>query len=324
MKPRISPIAALALALGFAAADHGRAQEYPAKPIRLIISSSPGSGVDTIARAVAQRMSEALGVQIIPDNRAGGGGTIGVQAVAKSPGDGYTLLMGAPSFTVNATLVKPPPYEFPRDFAAIGQATTAPYIVVVHPSLPVKSVKELIALARARPGQLNFGSGGTGNSTHLTGEYFKHLTQTDIVHIPYKGSGPAVVDPVSGQVQVTFASVASVLRFVQGDRLRALAVTSPERYAQLPEVPTMREAGVADVQLTSWYGLLAPAGTPPGVVKKIASDLAAVMASPALAKGFGAQGLDMVHDSPAEFAEFIREEAGKYARIAKAARIEQE
>jgi tripartite-type tricarboxylate transporter receptor subunit TctC len=220
MKLGISSIAALALVLGFAAADDGYAQEYPAKPIRLIISSSPGSGVDTIARAVAQRMSEALGVQVIPDNRAGGGGTIGVQAVAKAPGDGYTLLMGAPSFTVNATLVKPPPYEFPRDFAAIGQATTAPYIVVVHPSLPVKSVKELIALAKARPGQLNFGSGGTGNSTHLTGEYFKHLTQTNIVHVPYKGSGPAVVDLLGGHIQLMFANLVAVPNVVRGLRER--------------------------------------------------------------------------------------------------------
>ena len=240
MKPSI---AALALLLGFAAADDGHAQEYPAKPIRLIISSSPGSGVDTIARAVAQRMSEALGVQIIPDNRAGGGGTIGVQAVAKAPADGYTLLMGAPSFTVNAMLVKPPPYEFPRDFAAIGQATTAPYIVVVHPSLPVKSVKELIALAKARPGQLNFGSGGTGNSTHLTGEYFKHLTQTNIVHVPYKGSGPAVVDLLGGHIQLMFANLVAVLPNVKSGKLRGLATTGAARPRALPEIPTVVEAG---------------------------------------------------------------------------------
>ena len=222
MKLRISSITALALVLGFAAADDGYAQEYPAKAIRLIISSSPGSGVDTIARAVAQRMSEALSVQIIPDNRAGGGGTDRRAGRSQSAGDGYTLLMGAPSFTVNATLVKPPPYEFPRDFAAIGQATTAPYIVVVHPALPVKSVKELIALAKARPGQLNFGSGGTGNSTHLTGEYFEHLTQTNIVHVPYKGSGPAVVDLLGGHIQLMFANLVAVLPNVKSGKLRGL------------------------------------------------------------------------------------------------------
>jgi tripartite-type tricarboxylate transporter receptor subunit TctC len=181
-----------------------------------------------------------------------------------------------------------------------------------------------VALAKARPGALSYSSSGQGSVHQFAGELFKLRTGADIVHIPYKGSGPATADAVSGQVQVTFASVASVLRFVQSGRLRALAVTSPQRSPQLAAVPTMQEAGVAGVQLTSWYGLLAPAGTPAAVLDKIAADLAAVMASPALANGFSAQGLDLVRDTPAQFAAFIREEGEKYARIAKAARIEQE
>ena len=322
MKLRISSIAALALILGFAAADDGYAQEYPAKPIRLIISSSPGSGVDTIARAVAQRMSEALGVQIIPDNRAGGGGTIGVQAVAKAPGDGYTLLMGAPSFTVNAMLVKPPPYEFPRDFAAIGQATTAPYIVVVHPSLPVKSVKELIALAKARPGQLNFGSGGTGNSTHLTGEYFKHLTQTNIVHVPYKGSGPAVVDLLGGHIQLMFANLVAVLPNVKSGKLRGLATTGAVRPRALPEIPTVVEAGVPGYVMTSWFGLLAPARTPPEAITKLNGVLVKVMQERDMAEKVAADGAEPAPSRPDEFARLIAAELKVWGQVIRIANVQ--
>jgi tripartite-type tricarboxylate transporter receptor subunit TctC len=324
MMLRVSSIAALALILGFSAADDGHAQEYPAKPIRLIISSSPGSGVDTIARAVAQRMSEALGVQIIPDNRAGGGGTIGVQAVAKAPADGYTLLMGAPSFTVNAMLVKPPPYEFPRDFAAIGQATTAPYIVVVHPSLPVKSVKELIALARARPGQLNFGSGGTGNSTHLTGEYFKHLTQTNIVHIPYKGSGPAVADLLGGHIQLMFANLVAVLPNVKSGKLRGLATTGAVRPRALPDLPTVVEAGVPGYVMTSWFGLLAPARTPPEAITKLNGVLVKVMQERDMAEKVAADGAEPAPSRPDEFARLIAAELKVWGQIIRIANVQPE
>jgi tripartite-type tricarboxylate transporter receptor subunit TctC len=315
-------VAALAIILGFPAAHDGHAQEYPAKPIRLIISSSAGSGVDTIGRAVAQRMSEVLGVQIIPDNRAGGGGTIGVQVVAKAPGDGYTLLMGAPSFTVNATLVKPPPYEFPRDFAAIGQATTAPYIVVVHPSLPVKSVKELVALAKARPGQLNFGSGGTGNSTHLTGEYFKHLTQTHIVHVPYKGSGPAVVDLLGGHIQLMFANLVAVLPNVKSGRLRGLATTGAVRPRALPEIPTVVEAGVPGYIMTSWFGLLAPRGTPQEAITKLNGVLVKVMQERDMAEKVAADGADPAPSSPDEFARLIVAELKVWGQVIRIANVQ--
>jgi tripartite-type tricarboxylate transporter receptor subunit TctC len=324
MKPRISSILALALILGFSVADGGYAQEYPTKPIRLVISSSPGSGVDTIARAVAQRMGDALGVQIIPDNRAGGGGTIGVQAVAKAPADGYTLLMGAPSFTVNATLVKPPPYEFPRDFAAIGQATTAPYIVVVHPSLPVKSVKELIALAKARPGQLDFGSGGTGNSTHLTGEYFKHLTQTNIVHIPYKGSGPAVVDLLGGHIHLMFANLVAVLSNVKSGKLRGLATTGAVRPRALPEIPTVVEAGVPGYVMTSWFGLLAPARTPPEAITKLNGVLVKVMQERDMAEKVAADGAEPAPSRPDEFARLIAAELKVWGQIIRIANVQPE
>ena len=269
-------------------------------------------------------MSEALGVQIIPDNRAGGGGTIGVQAVAKAPGDGYTLLMGAPSFTVNATLVKPPPYEFPRDFAAIGQATTAPYIVVVHPSLPVKSVKELIALAKARPGQLNFGSGGTGNSTHLTGEYFKHLTQTNIVHVPYKGSGPAVVDLLGGHIQLMFANLVAVLPNVKSGKLRGLATTGAVRPRALPEIPTVVEAGVPGYVMTSWFGLLAPARTPPEAITKLNGVLVKVMQERDMAEKVAADGADPAPSRPDEFARLIAAELKVWGQVIRIANVQPE
>jgi tripartite-type tricarboxylate transporter receptor subunit TctC len=324
MKLRISSIVALALVLGCAVADDGYAQEYPAKPIRLIISSSSGSGVDTIGRAVAQRMSEALGVQIIPDNRPGGGGTIGVQTAAKAPGDGYALLMAAPSFTINAMLVKPPPYEFPRDFAAIGQATTAPYIVVVHPSLPVKSVKELIALAKARPGELNFGSGGTGNSTHLTGEYFKHLTQTNIVHVPYKGSGPAVVDLLGGHIQLMFANLVAVLPNVKSGKLRGLATTGAARPRALPEIPTVVEAGVPGYVMTSWFGLLAPARTPPEAITKLNGVLVKVMQERDMAERVAADGAEPAPSRPDEFARLIAAELKVWGEVIRIANVQPE
>ena len=314
--------AALLLAL-FAAACG--AQGFPDRPVRILVGYPPGGGTDLVARLVAQPLGERWGQPVVVENRPGAAAIIATEAVVKAKPDGYVLLMAyATELAVNPATFKKLPYDPLRDLMPIARLGAAPLVMAVHPSLPAKSVAELVALAKGKPGALSYSSSGQGSVHHFAGELFKLRAGADIVHIPYKGSGPATADAVSGQVQVTFASVASVLRFVQSDRLRALAVTSPGRSPQLPGVPTMREAGLADVQLTSWYGLLAPAGTPPDVARKIAADLAAVMASPALAKGFAAQGLDMVHDTPAQFADFIREEAGKYARIAKAARIEQE
>src|SRR5205085_12194495 len=229
---------------------------------------SPGSGVDIVARLVAQRMSELIGVQIVADNRAGAGGIIGVQIAAKSAPDGYTLLMAAPSFTINATLMHPAPYEPIRDFTPVGQATTSQYMIVVHPSVPAQSLKELIALARARPGKLNYGSGGPGNSTHLAGEYFKSLANVDIVHVPYKGSGPAIVDLLGGQIQLMFANIVAVVAPIKSGKLRALAGSGPKRSLALPDIPTAVEAGLPGYVVTSWFGLLAPARTPSSVVVK--------------------------------------------------------
>ncbi len=314
--------AALLAALLFAAAA---AAEYPERPVRILVGYPPGGGTDLGARLVAQPLGERWGQPIVVENRPGAAAIIATEAVVKAKPDGYVLLMAyATELAVNPATFRKLPYDPLRDLAPIARLGAAPLVMAVHPSLPAQTVAELVALAKAKPGALSYSSSGQGSVHQFAGELFKLRTGADIVHIPYKGSGPATADAVSGQVQVTFASVASVLRFVQSGRLRALAVTSPQRSPQLAAVPTMQEAGVAGVQLTSWYGLLAPAGTPAAVLDKIAADLAAVMASPALANGFSAQGLDLVRDTPAQFAAFIREEGEKYARIAKAARIEQE
>ena len=319
MKPVVRFFVCIAL-LAFSV--HVTAQDYPSRPIRLIIASSPGSGVDTIGRVVAQRMGEAMGVQMIVDNRAGGGGAIGVQAAAKSPADGYTLLMGAPSFTINATLVRPPPYDAVRDFTAVGQATTSPYIVVVHPSLPVRSVKELIALARSRPGQLNFGSGGTGNSTHLTGEYFKSLTRIDIVHVPYKGSGPGVTDLLGGHIQLMFANLVAVLPLVKSGKLRGLATTGATRPRALPELPTVVEAGVPGYVMTSWFGLLAPARTPQDIIARLNGVLMAVMRERDMLEKVAADGAEPAPSRPDEFARLIAAELTVWAKVIKAAGLQ--
>jgi len=294
------------------------AQDYPNRPIRLIVASSPGSGVDIVARLVAQRISEVLASPIVVDNRAGAGGAIGVQLAAKAPADGYTLLMAAPSFTVNAILMRPAPYDV-RDFSPVGQVTTSQYVVVVHPSLPVRSIKELISLAKAQPGRLNFGSGGPGNSTHLAGEYFKSLANVNIVHVPYKGSGPAIVDLLGGQTQLMFANVVAVLTQVKSGKLRGLATSGARRAASLPELPTVIEAGVPGYVVTSWFGIVAPARTPSDAIAKLNNALANVMRERDMLDRIAAEGAEPAPSRPDEFGKLIAAELGTWARVIKAA-----
>ena len=301
------------------------AQNYPDRAVRILVGYPPGGGTDLVARLVAHPLSERWKQPVVVENRPGANAIIATEAVVKAKPDGYTLLMAyATELAVNPATFKKLPYDPVRDLAPIAQLASAPLVMAVHPSVPSSTVEELVALAKAKPGALSYSSSGNGSVHHFAGELFKLRTGTDIVHIPYKGSGPATADAVSGQVQVTFASVASVLRFVQSGRLRALAVTSPQRSAQLPTVPTAIESGLADVELTSWYGLLAPAGTSPELLRRLAADVAAALAAPEVKKGFEVQGLDVAQSSPAAFAEFIREEAAKYARIARAGSIQQD
>ena len=324
--PRVfsSPVVIACLAALAATTQQASAQIYPAKPVRLVVSLAPSGGVDITSRLFAQKLSEHVGQQVVVENRPGAGGAVAGDLVAKAPADGYTLLTASIAYAVIPSSHKNLAYDPVRDLTPVAQLASAPLVLAVHPSLQAQTVEELIALSKSKPASLSYSSSGNGSVHHFAGELFKLRTGADLLHVPYKGSGPAAADAVSGQVQVTFASVASVLRFVQSGRLRALAVTSRERSAQLPSVPTAIESGLAEVELTSWYGLLAPAATPHELIRKLAADLNGVLAAAEVKKGFEVQGLEVAQSSPAAFAEFIRQEAAKYARIAQAGNIQQE
>jgi len=256
-------VKALSLLLLALAVDHAFAQgtAYPAKPVRIVVPSSPGGGTDILARLLAQKLTENLGQQFVVENRPGAGQIIGIEAVARSAPDGYTLLMAASAIVINEVLYKKPPYDTLRDFAPITLGASLPNILVVHPALPAKSVRELIALAKARPGMLNYSSAGSGTSPHLSMELFRIMSGITLTHIPYKGTGPATVDLVAGQVQLSMPNVLTALPQIKGGKLRALGVTSAKRASGLPDIPAIAEAGVPGYEAIQWYGLLAPAGT---------------------------------------------------------------
>jgi tripartite-type tricarboxylate transporter receptor subunit TctC len=310
---------AIVLAAALVLPAGAAAQEYPNRAVRLIVASSAGSGVDIVARIVTRRMSDTLGVQIVVDNRAGAAGVIGSQLAARSAPDGYTLLMTGPSFAVNASLVRKLPYDSIRDFVPVGQATTGQYVVVVHPSLPVSNVRELIALARARPGQLNDGSGGNGNSVHLAAEYFRSLAKIDIVHVPYKGSGPALVDLVAGQIHLMFANVTAAVPHVKTGKLRALATSGETRSLALPELPTVVEAGVPGYVVTNWFGMLAPAGTPPQVIGKVNAALTTATRDKEMRDLLAGEGAEPAPGSPGAFGKLLAAEIATWGRVSRLA-----
>ena len=295
-----------------------QAQSYPTKQIRFVVPFAPGGGNDILGRVVALKLNEAFGVPVVVDNRGGAGGTIGTEIVAKSPPDGYTLLINNVSLAVNVTLYPKLPYDTLKDLEPVSLAGRQPNILVVHPSLPAKSVKELLALARAKPGELSYSSGGIGSSSHLSGELFKLMTDTKIVHIPYKGMGPALVDLVSGQVQLAMATMASALPHVKSGRIRPLAVSTATRVEVVPDVPTMQEAGVKDFDYSTWYGIVVPGGTPQPVVTRLNETLVKVLASDDVKKRFGGQGVVPASTSPQEFKAYLRAEVEKWAKVVKA------
>jgi tripartite-type tricarboxylate transporter receptor subunit TctC len=315
--------AALAALLLSALAGAASAQ-YPSHPVRFIVPSAVGGGTDIIARAIALKLSESLGAQFVVENRPGAGQMIGIELAAKAPADGYTILMAASTLAINPIMYKAVPYDPVRDFAPITQAATLPNVVVVHPSLPVKSITELIAYAKAHPGQLNFASAGIGTSPQMSIELLKSMAGIDMVHIPYKGTAPGVVDVLAGQVLVMAPNVLTALPHIKSGKLRALAVTSPKRSAALPDVPTVAEAGLPGYDSTQWYGVLAPAGTQREIVARLHGAIARALRDEEVGRRLAADGAEPVGSSPEEFTAFIKSETEKWAKVARAAGIKAE
>jgi tripartite-type tricarboxylate transporter receptor subunit TctC len=258
-------------------AQDNAASSYPAKPIRLIVPFAPGGGTDITARTIAQKLTERWGHQVVVDNRPGANGTIGIDLTASSAPDGYTLSMISSSHSVNVSLLKKVPYDLIRDLAPVTQATTQPYALVVHPSLPVKSVKDLVALARAKPGALNYGSSGTGGLSHLSGALFSSLAKVNMVHIPYKGGNPAMIDVIAGQIQMLYSTLLQAQTHLKSGKLRALGVTTAKRSAAAPELPTMQEAGIAGYEVAGWYGVVAPAKVPAPIIAKLNREIVGIL-----------------------------------------------
>ncbi len=297
------------------------AETFPSRPIRLISPFAAGGGNDMISRAVAQALTRNLGHSVVVDNRPGANTIIGMELVAKSPPDGYTLIMTGSTVAINATLHANLPYDSLRDFAAVTQIAATPLIVAVHPSLPVAGVRELIALAKARPGELNFPSAGVGNVSHLAGELFNVMAGVRLVHVPYKGSAPATADMLAGRVSVVFNSAFAMLPFVKSGRLRALAVSGRARSALLPAVPTVNEAGVRGYEASTWYGLLAPAATPRAVIDRLQAETVKALTADDVRRRLIEDGLEPVGSTPAEFGAYIRTEIAKWARVISVAGI---
>ena len=301
------------------AASVAGAQAYPSKPIRLIVPFPPGGAVDFFARVVQQPLSEALGQQVVIENKAGASGMVGADIVAKSAPDGYTLLLGnIASLAINVGIYDKMPYDPLKDLTPIVRTVDVNYVLIVHPSVPAKSVAELVAYAKANPGKLSYGSAGSGSLPHLGTELFKAQTGTDIVHVPYKGGGPMVTDLLGGTVQMVIADQANLMPHVTSGKLRALAVATPKRSPNAPELPTIAESGLAGYDATAWQGMLGPAGMPPDIVQRLNDAMNKVMAMPAVRERLVSGGLEPVGGTPADFGRFIASETAKWTKISKA------
>ena len=299
------------------------AQTWPARPIRWISPFAPGGGADITSRAVAAKLSSALGQQVVVDNRGGAGGMIGVDLAAKSPADGYTVVLGTIGpIAINPSLYqKKMNYDPARDLLPVSQAANALNVLVVHPSLPTANVKEFVALAKSRPGQLNYGSSGAGATDHLAGELFNALTGARMVHVPYKGGAPAMLDLVSGNVQVVFSTVSTAIASIQANRIRPLAMTGNQRFELMPDLPTMAQAGLKGFEVNNWYGLFAPAGTPKDVVARLNAEMVKALAAPDVRKRLLEAGIVATSSSPEAFAAYVSAETAKWAKVIRDAKI---
>ena len=306
---------ALSLLLSLGCAGVVAAQSYPVKPIRFIVAQAPGGPSDTLARAVAQKLTEVLGQPVVVENRSGAGGTVGTEIAAKAAPDGYTLLLASTSLAINASLYPKLPYDTLKDLAPVTVLEMGPYLIAVHPSLPVKSAKDLIALAKARPGQLNYGSGGSGTGPHMSMELLKFGTGANIVHIPYKGAGPAMIDLIAGQVQVQPVNILVGLPHVRAGRLRALAVTTAKRSAAAPEIPTIAETVLPGFNEGGHHGVVVPAGVLREIVARLHQDIVKVLQSADIKERLAAQGSEIVGNTPGEYGAMIRADIAKWAKV---------
>jgi tripartite-type tricarboxylate transporter receptor subunit TctC len=309
---------ALATAAALAPLGAAAADAWPSRPITIVVPFSAGGTTDILARVIGQALHGELGQTVIVDNRAGAGGNIGAAYAAKAPADGYTLFMGTVgTHAINQSLYKRLGFDPVKDFAPLTRVAMVPNLLVANPGKPYKTVKELIAYAKAHPGKVNFGSSGSGSSIHLSGELFNALAKVDMVHVPYKGSAPAVTDLLGGQIDIMFDNMPSAIQHVRAGRLRPLAVTTARRSPELPDVPTVAEAGVPGYEATSWFGMFAPAGTPAPVVARLNAALAKVLAQPEVKKKLAEQGAEAYSEKPEAFAEFMRKETAKWGKVVK-------
>lgn len=301
------------------------AQAYPVKAVRIVAPFAAGSTIDIFGRLIAPKLHEALGQPVIVENRPGAGGMIGLDSVAKSAPDGHTLVIGALGpLAMNPALYPKTPFDPVRDFAAISLLATGPVVIAVHPSIPARNIKELVALAKKQPGQLNFGSPGVGSSPHLTGELFKLITKTDIVHVPYKGNAEAITDLIGGQLSIVFTGVPPVVPLAKAGKVRLLATTGKQRMVNLPDVPTISEAGVQGADVLIWYGVVAPAATPKDVIARLNREIVKIMGAPDMRDKFLQQGVDPAASTPEEFAQMIRDEVARWSKVIRGAGIKLE
>jgi len=317
-------IRAVLLACGSLFALNASGLDYPTKPIRFIVPNAPGGGTDITARAIGQKLTEAWRQTVIVDNRAGATGNIGMELAAKSPPDGYTIVIVSATYSASPATRRNMPYDLIRDFSPITQLTSQPYVLVIHPSIPAKSVKELIAVAKSRPEGLTYGSSGNGGLSHLSGLLLASLTGTNLTHVPYKGGGPALVDLLAGQINILFATPLESAPHIKAGRIRGLAVSTAKRSLAMPELPTVAEAGVPGFEVSSWYGVVAPTGTPRDIIAKLNQEIVRILRLPEIIDRFSKDGVEPVGTSPDQFAAHIRSEIAKWKRVVSAAGIQPE
>jgi tripartite-type tricarboxylate transporter receptor subunit TctC len=318
MKKLLTCLAGLLLGASLPAQAQAPAAAYPVKPVKVIVPYPPGGPTDIVARVVFQQVSDSTGQQFLVENRAGAGGNIGAEAVARAPADGYTLLVATTAHAINMSLFKNLNYDVVKDFAPVTLLTQGPLVLVATPAFPAGNVRELIALAKAKPTTLNFASSGNGQSTHLSGELFNTMAGIKLGHVPYKGSAPALTDVIGGQVPLMFDTMLSAMPFVKTGKLKALAVTSAQRSPAAPELPTVAESGLPGYEVVAWNGLLAPAGTPKAVIDRLSDELAKAMAVAQVREKFSVQGFAASWDTPEQFGSFLRSEVAKWTKTVKA------